>query len=206
MALVSNRSNASRHLGAVPLAGATVAALFYGMSQMVPTPKAILEPPSEPPISITITDFAVPEPRQVNRATPPPEIAEEPNALLPVPRTEVVPTPRIGPNPLLDPPGRETGPELGGESQTLLPVVKVAPDYPQRCAQRGIQGEVLLAFDVTKAGTIDNIRVLDPGPGNGCLVRAAINAAARFKYRPQIVNGQAVRVEGLQHAIVFELQ
>ncbi|MCZ6855883.1 MAG: energy transducer TonB [Gammaproteobacteria bacterium] len=85
-----------------------------------------------------------------------------------------------------------------------LPIVKVAPVYPRRAQTRGLEGYVLLEFIVTKTGAVRDPVVLESKPP-GIFDRAATNAALKFKYKPRVVNGEAIDVAGVRNRITFEL-
>src|SRR5690606_13556723 len=87
------------------------------------------------------------------------------------------------------------GAAAGGE---YLPIVKVAPIYPQRALARGIEGWVLVEFTVTTSGTVRDVRVVEAEP-QGLFDRAAMDAAAKFKYKPRVIDGKPVEVEGVQN-------
>ena len=91
----------------------------------------------------------------------------------------------------------------GGDGE-YLPIVKVAPQYPRRAAQKGIEGYVVLEFTVSKLGTVVDPKVIEADPPN-IFNRAAISAAKKFKYKPKIENGEAVEVKGIRNIIRFEL-
>ena len=55
-----------------------------------------------------------------------------------------------------------------------------------------IQGPVVLAAVISKAGAIENLRVLS---GHPMLVKAAIDAVSEWRYRPYILNNEPVEVE-----------
>lgn len=69
---------------------------------------------------------------------------------------------------------------------------RVQPDYPLIARSARIQGQVLLAAVISKEGQIENLRVL---AGHPMLVRAALEAVSQWRYRPYILNSQAVEVE-----------
>jgi len=94
-----------------------------------------------------------------------------------------------------------TGMSSDGE---YLPIVKVAPVYPRRAQTRGIEGYVLLQFTVTKTGAVVDPSVVESKPP-GIFDRAAMNAALKFKYKPKVVNGEAIDVAGVLHKLTFEL-
>ena len=87
-----------------------------------------------------------------------------------------------------------------------LPIVKVAPVYPRRALQRGIEGWVLLEFTVSKQGTVKDIRVVDSQPKTKIFHRAAIKAAAKFKYKPRTEDGKPIEVPGVRNRIIFRME
>ena len=93
--------------------------------------------------------------------------------------------------------------DFGAADGEYMPLVRVAPIYPQRARVRGIEGWVELEFTVTRMGTVTNIRVT--ASSNAMFESTAVRALEKFKYRPRIVNGQPVEVTGVQYRIVFKL-
>ena len=71
-------------------------------------------------------------------------------------------------------------------------VRRVQPTYPPLARTARIQGSVVLAAVISKAGTIDNLRVLSGPP---MLVKAALDAVSAWRYRPYILNNEPVEVE-----------
>ncbi len=78
-----------------------------------------------------------------------------------------------------------------GVSQGLL-VKKVQPNYPPLARQARIQGTVLLQAEISKDGTIENLRLIN---GHPMLAPAAIEAVKQWRYRPYMLNGEPVAVE-----------
>ena len=110
----------------------------------------------------------------------------------------------IGPEPV-EPDDRgliDPGFEADGE---YLPIIKVAPVYPQRAITRGIEGYVLLEFVVTTSGAVRDPVVVEAKPP-GIFDRAAIQAALKFKYRPKVANGERMEVSGVRNLFMFELE
>jgi periplasmic protein TonB len=68
----------------------------------------------------------------------------------------------------------------------------VEPTYPPLARQARIQGTVVLAAVISKAGTIDNLRLVS---GHPMLAGAAIDAVSQWRYRPYILNGDLIEVE-----------
>lgn len=88
-----------------------------------------------------------------------------------------------------------------------LPLVAIAPQYPTRAAQRGIQGWCLVSFTVNGRGEVeeDTIVVVDAEPQN-IFDRSSIRAAARFKFQPRVVDGAGVDVPGVQYLFRYQLE
>lgn len=78
-----------------------------------------------------------------------------------------------------------------GVSQGLL-VKKVQPTYPPLARQARIQGTVVLQAEISKDGTIENLRLIS---GHPMLAPAAIEAVKQWRYRPYMLNGEPVAVE-----------
>jgi protein TonB len=55
-----------------------------------------------------------------------------------------------------------------------------------------IQGPVVLEAVISKAGKIENLRLVS---GHPMLAAAAIDAVSQWRYRPYILNGDEIEVE-----------
>ena len=89
-----------------------------------------------------------------------------------------------------------------------LPIVKVAPIYPRRAQTRGITGYCIVTYTVTTTGAIRDPYVdneTDCSP-KGIFERASLKAALKFKYKPRVVDGQAIEVAGVQNKFTYELE
>src|SRR3984893_14234519 len=78
-----------------------------------------------------------------------------------------------------------------GVTQGLL-IRKIQPNYPPLARQARIQGAVLLPAEISKDGSIQNLRLIS---GHPMLAPAAIEAVKQWKYKPYILNGEPVEVE-----------
>jgi len=85
-----------------------------------------------------------------------------------------------------------------------LPIVKVAPIYPRRALSRGIEGFVIVEFTVGKQGAVKDLFVVEADPAD-IFEQAALDAAAKFKYKPRVINGEAADVAGVQNRITFQI-
>jgi protein TonB len=99
-----------------------------------------------------------------------------------------------------------------------LPILKVQPNYPQRALEKGLVGWVVVEFTVDEIG-----RVVDPIVIDNCALvwtprlelcadnpnktfdKSALKAAAKLKYKPKVIDGQAIATLGVRNMITFEL-
>jgi protein TonB len=86
-----------------------------------------------------------------------------------------------------------------------LPIVKVAPIYPRRAQTRGITGYCIVEYTVTKSGSIRDPKPVDCQP-SGVFESASVKAATKFKYKPRVVDGEAIEVAGVQNKFTYELE
>jgi len=94
---------------------------------------------------------------------------------------------------------------LGVGEGDYLPIVKVAPIYPQRALSRGVQGFCVVQYTVTRQGTIRDPVVVESMCSSSLFHRASVQAALKFKYKPRVIDGQAVEVPGVQNKFTYEI-
>jgi protein TonB len=80
-------------------------------------------------------------------------------------------------------------------------VHKTIPVYPPIAIAARAEGTVVLQATISTGGTIENLRVAS---GPGLLQQAALDAVKTWRYRPYLLNGQAVEVETTVN-VVFTL-
>ena len=82
----------------------------------------------------------------------------------------------------------------------ILPIVAVAPVYPENARIRRIEGWCLVKFTVDARGNVakDTIEVVDAEPPI-VFDRSSIRAAARFRFQPRIIDGVGVEVPEVQY-------
>ena len=93
----------------------------------------------------------------------------------------------------------------GSGDADYMPLLKVAPLYPPRAAQRRLEGYVIVEYTVTRSGGVRDIRVIDARPAH-VFNQAAIEAARKIKYRPRKINGESVEVPGVRNRFTFRLE
>ena len=89
-------------------------------------------------------------------------------------------------------------------SSQVVPLVRIPPRYPMRARMRRIEGWVKLEFTITPQGTVEDIRVIEAHP-KGVFERAAIEAIARWKFKPLEVEGRPVPQRAVQ-VLEFKLR
>ena len=139
-----------------------------------------------------LQDIERPEEEEPPPETMPPEFDMTPPADLD----------NAAPRPKFDFKGRKAGVFADG---SYVPIFKVPPIYPRRAQERGIEGCVMLQFTVTKIGAVKDAVILWSLP-SGIFDRAAIRSAMKFKYKPQIRDGEAIEVKGILNQITFIIE
>lgn len=94
---------------------------------------------------------------------------------------------------------------LGVGEGDYLPIVKVAPIYPQRALIRGIEGYCVVEFTVTKLGKVREPRIIESQCTSSLFHRASLQASLKFKYKPRIIDGVAIDVPGVLNKFTFEI-
>ena len=100
----------------------------------------------------------------------------------------------------LDPEKNPNGDGDGGRRGDLsapVPVRKVDPKYPPVLAEARIEGEVILYAIIRKDGSVDSIQLVRSVEPQ--LDRNAIDALARWQFRPAERAGMPVEVEAVIH-------
>jgi len=95
---------------------------------------------------------------------------------------------------------------LGVGEGDYLPIVKVAPIYPRRAVSRGVEGHCIVEYTVTRAGTTRDATVVADECTSSLFKKASVAAALKFKYKPRVIDGQAVEVPGVRNKFTYELE
>ncbi|MEX1033789.1 MAG: M56 family metallopeptidase [Cellvibrionaceae bacterium] len=89
------------------------------------------------------------------------------------------------------------------EAYTHVRVVK--PEYPRRALTRGIEGEVVVAFSIDRWGRVVDPRIVQATPA-GVFDRQVLRAVEKFQFKPSLVDGRPVAVEGAREVFKFVLE
>jgi protein TonB len=141
------------------------------------------EPPKTPP------------PPKMQIETPPPDAPPTPFQM---PKLNL-PTTITG-GPFL---GSFVGGDLSGYSE-LIPLVRIAPQYPRNAARDRIEGFVEFELTINPDGTVRSARPLKSQP-RGVFEAAAMNSIMKWKFKPKIDNGKAVESRGTQR-VEFKME
>ncbi len=72
---------------------------------------------------------------------------------------------------------------VSDEYPQILPILKIAPIYPPRAAERGREGIVLVSYEVLANGSVANVELVNQNPIDKDFTKQSIKAAKKFKYR-----------------------
>jgi len=89
--------------------------------------------------------------------------------------------------------GNAGGPvDLTGDMLRPVLLVKVEPSYPQAARRAGLGGRVTLRAVIAEDGNVESVEVV--ASTNPLFDEAAVDAVRKWRYRPALMNGRAVRV------------
>jgi periplasmic protein TonB len=147
-------------------------------------PAEEIVPPPEPPESETVE---APQPVDVNASPQIPESLRASYDSAPVPN-------------LPDRSGKPGTSLLSAVEPVVLPedlaqkllIEKVQPTYPEQAVKAGLQGPVVLEARISPEGTIQDLKLVR---GYLILGQAASQAVRQWRYKPYLLNGQAVETQ-----------
>jgi len=76
--------------------------------------------------------------------------------------------------------------------------------YPPEARTQGLEGFVVVRYDVDATGRVVNLSVVEADPP-GIFDGAALEAVAAWQYSPRQVNGQPQAVRGITSRVSFKL-
>lgn len=76
--------------------------------------------------------------------------------------------------------------------------------YPPAAKAEGVEGYVVVGYDVTREGRVTNTRVVRSSPP-GVFDEAALEAVSRWRFNAPTEGGEPQRVEGLESRLDFSL-
>ena len=85
------------------------------------------------------------------------------------------------------------------------PTNQEAPVYPQRAAERGIEGYIVMGFAISQDGSIEDVTVVEAEPATA-FVRTATKAVEAIRFPPCVRDGVAVRQTNVSIRYEFNLK
>jgi TonB family protein len=90
------------------------------------------------------------------------------------------------------------------DAADVVPLTRVAPQYPARALSRRLQGWVQMEFEITDTGTVTNARVVDSS--DAVFDEAALTALRQWRYAPKFTDGLPIARPGVRTIIRFQLE
>lgn len=88
-------------------------------------------------------------------------------------------------------PAATASPASPGHSTHLIAINAPKPDYPITAAKNGVQGRVWIQLLISETGDVESAEIISGDPD---LARVAQEAMKKWKFKPYIHNGKAVKV------------
>lgn len=197
-------NNIVKMFGIIPSALVVTLCLIYAMYLLVHKDYPVIVPKPVPVIpdvfmmDTTIVPILEEQPpvRPVEQPAPPPMHKADPVDI------EVTGNPNFNEPIVMVKPPIKSGLGLGGQ---MVPFIKIAPQYPVDAATKGVEGYVDVMFDVTELGSTDNIRIIGYVPSS-VFNKSVLKAVKGWKYKPNEVDGVAVRTFDVKDRIRFAME
>jgi TonB family protein len=94
---------------------------------------------------------------------------------------------------------------VAAEDATLTPVSRDHAGYPEDAYNEHIEGYVVVSFDVTREGAVENLRIVDSSP-RGVFEAGVIRSVRDWRYEPPTdYYGNVVRVCGKRQRFDYTL-
>ncbi len=202
--MIQENTMFARYTFAAAAATGMTLALLFVMNLLIWF-KPIELPPERPPYELKWTRVSEDTPVKTREELPDRRELEPPIAP-PTRSTETFENPGTGV--YLPPPTTPTGGLAVPQGLTItdgpsVVIVRVAPIYPARAVAMGLEGQVVVQFDVTAEGQVINASVVQST--HTVFEKAAIKAAERFKFKPRVIDGIRLPSTGIQNLFTFTL-
>ncbi|NKB32506.1 MAG: TonB family protein [Pseudomonadales bacterium] len=86
----------------------------------------------------------------------------------------------------------------------LIPMRYITPNYPEVAEELGIEGYVIVNFDVNESGMVEDVTIVESEPP-GVFNEEAMNSASRLRFEPRIIFDGSVRVDDVQYRFDWQL-
>ena len=207
--------NANKYAAGIGFSSAITLALFFIMVILISLGDSGLKEDT----SVKLADVVMPE-RQIDtfmtKVDKPDKPEEQPEDIA-QPELDLAPLTGIDVSIAKPKPNFKAGGSFFRDGE-YIPLFKVVPIYPRRAQERGTMGYALVEFTITDSGSVEDAVTIegycsskrpdDPeAEFRPCSMfnRASARAAIKLKYKPKIVDGKAVPVEGVLHRFTYIL-
>ena len=191
----------------LPVAAVITVGLFLMMRQLIdigPMRPVVAEDPLQVTINVVPADREVihnltPEFVDVVAPPPLPTFTTDSSPVTAVPSDVSYRLPEVGPAVI------ETSRSgIINTNRPMSPTVRIEPVYPARAAERGLEGQCTVVFDITPQGTTANVRPLDCS--SSLFEAATVTAVSRWRYNPQVTDGQPTMFRGATTQLVYRME
>ena len=93
---------------------------------------------------------------------------------------------------------------VGSQNRPLQLVSGSGPAYPSKARELGLEGHVVVRYDVMETGAVRNAQVVSSKPA-GIFDAAAVRAVTSWVFQPVLVDDQPQAQEGLHSTVTFKV-
>lgn len=86
----------------------------------------------------------------------------------------------------------------------MFALLKVPPRYPSSAARRGLEGHAVVEFTVTPEGDVAEPFIVESS--DPIFEEPTLEAIRRAKYKPRVVNGEPLAVEGIRNRFTYVVE
>ena len=164
-----------------------------------------------------VIEKPIPPPEKIEDIEPPPEEEDPPPPEMPAPEIERPQQMDIElSTPEIDVPMSMAGEPYLGEfsdgsgnmgglgrpgkpniDSNVVPSLRIPPNYPNRALRSGIEGIVTVEFTITTDGSVKDAEIIEAEPPN-IFDKSVLRAIAKWKFNPDMVDGQPVEKRARQ--------
>ena len=164
-----------------------------------------------------VIEKPIPPPEKIEDIEPPPEEEDPPPPEMPTPEVERPQQMDIElSTPEIDVPMSMAGEPYLGEfsdgsgnmgglgrpgkpniDSNVVPSLRIPPNYPNRALRSGIEGSVTVEFTITTDGSVKDAEIIEAEPPN-IFDKSVLRAIAKWKFNPDMVDGQPVEKRARQ--------
>ena len=207
--------NANKYAAGIGFSSAITLALFFVMVILI----SLGDTGMKEDTSVKLADFVMPD-REIDTfmtEVEKPDKPEEQPEDIAQPELDLAPLTGIDVSIAKPKPNFKAGGSFFRDGE-YIPLFKVVPIYPRRAQERGTMGYALVEFTITDTGSVENAQTIegycsskrpdDPEVQfRPCSMfnSASARAALKLKYKPKIVDGRAVPVDGVLHRFTYIL-